>query len=192
MLVAASPAAGSTVQAVAAPESHTGGVLIQIEGVDLPGLGCAPSPDSPGGYFNVHVAVQRRNRRAELLGLTPGNATSATWAIDCVPVRTASGFDLKGQHIQGPPGARFIYLSWGTVDDAKNFELFRRAKLWLDCIPSEVVASAVDQGLLVGRLGLTDHKGNPLCAAVPPPLIEWSAGSGQITPGQPTVSDILG
>ena len=96
-----------------------------------------------------------------------------------MPVRTTSGFDLKGPCIQGLPGARFIYLSWGTVDDAKNFELFRRAKLWLDCIPSEVVANAVDQGLLVGRLGLTDHNGNPLCAAVRPPLIEWSAGSAK-------------
>ena len=94
-----------------------------------------------------------------------------------MPVRTTSGFDLKGPCIQGLPGARFIYL--GTVDDAKNFELFRRAKLWLDCIPSEVVANAVDQGLLVGRLGLTDHNGNPLCAAVRPPLIEWSAGSAK-------------
>jgi hypothetical protein len=27
----------------------------------------------------------------------------------------------------------------------ENFELFRRAKLRLDCIPSEVVASAVDR-----------------------------------------------
>jgi hypothetical protein len=159
--------------------SDTDGVLIQIEGVDLPGLGCFPSPDSPGGYRNVHVAVQRRNRRDELLGLTPGNATSATWTIDCVPVPTAWGFDLKGPYIQGPPGARFIYLSWGTVDDAKNFRLFRRAKLWLDCVPSEVVASAVDQGLLVGRLSLTDHQGHPLCAAVRPPLIEWSAGSAK-------------
>lgn len=44
---------------------------------------------------------------------------------------------------------------------------------------SEVVASAVDQGVLVGRLGLTDHNGNPLCAAVRPPLIEWSAGSAK-------------
>jgi hypothetical protein len=33
----------------------------------------------------------------------------------------------------------------------------------------------VDLGLLVGRLGLTDRKGNPLCAAVRPPVIEWSA-----------------
>ena len=114
-----------------------------------------------------------------MLGLTPGDATSAIWTIDCVPVSTAAGFDLKGPYIQGPPGARFIYLSWGTVDDATNFELFRRAKLWLDCIPFEVLANAVDQGLLVGRLGMTDHNGNPLCAAVRPPLIEWSAGSAK-------------
>ena len=58
------------------------------------------------------------------------------------------------------------------MDDAKNFEPFRQAKLWLDCIPSEVLASAVDQGLLVGRLSLTDHNGTPLCAAVRPSLIE--------------------
>jgi hypothetical protein len=31
------------------------------------------------------------------------------------------------------------------------------------------------RGLLVGSLGLTDPKGHPLCAAVRPPVIEWSA-----------------
>lgn len=149
--------------------------MVQIEGVDLPGLSCVPSPDSPSGYHQVHVGVQRRNRRDELLGLTPANAEAATWTLDCVAVPDGSGFDLEGPHIQGPPGGRFIYLSWGTVDDAQRFELFRRAKLWLDCIPAEVVASALEQGSLVGRLGLTDAKGHPLCAAVRPPLIEWSA-----------------
>ena len=163
----------------AAHHPHTETVLIQIDGVDLPGLSCAASPDSPGGYHNIHVAVQRRNRRDELLGLTPGGATSATWTIECEAVPTSDGFDLKGPYIHGPPGARFIYLSWGTVDDAQNFELFRRAKLWLDGVPSKVVASAVDHGLLVGRLGLTDHNGNPVCASVRPPLIEWSAGCAQ-------------
>ncbi|MDQ2724245.1 MAG: DUF5990 family protein [Actinomycetota bacterium] len=103
---------------------------MKIEGVDLPGLGCGASPDSPGGY-----------------------------------------------HIQGPPGARFVYLSWGTVDGANNFELFRRAKLWLDSIPPEVIEAAEDEGLLVGRLGLTDPTGNPLCAAVRPPVITSSEGS---------------
>ena len=88
---------------------------------------------------------------------------------------STDGVDLKGPYIQGPPGGRFIYLSWGTVDDAQTFTLFRRAKLSLDAIPQTVIDSAQRLGMLVGRLGLTDAKGNPLCAAVRPPVIEWSA-----------------
>jgi len=152
-----------------------GKVQIRIEASDFPGISCGPSPDSPEGYRNIHVGVQRRQRRDELLGLVPGDATSASWSLDCIAVRSPSGVDLKGPYIQGPPGGRFIYLSWGTVDDAESFTLFRRAKLWLDAVPPAVIGRAVGQGLLIGRLGLTDRKGNPLCAAVRPPLIEWSA-----------------
>ena len=123
----------------------------------------------------MHVGVQRRNRRDELLGLVPGDAPSATWNMDCAAVPTATGVDLRGPYIQGPPRDRFIYLSCGTVDDAHRFTLCRRAKLWLDAIPPEVIERASRMGLLVGRLGLTDVKGNPLCAAVRPPMIEWSA-----------------
>jgi Family of unknown function (DUF5990) len=150
-------------------------VQIRIEGSDLPGRSCGPSPDSPAGYHNVHVGVQRRNRRDELLGLVPGDAPSAMWTMDCRAARSPAGVDLSGPYIQGPPGGRFIYLSWGTVDDDRRFTLFRRAKLWLDVIPATVIDSAVGLGLLVGRLGLTDAKGNPLCASVRPPVIEWSA-----------------
>jgi hypothetical protein len=35
--------------------------------------------------------------------------------------------------------------------------------------------AAVHGGLPVGRLGLTDGRGEPLCAAVHLPLIAWSA-----------------
>ena len=126
---------------------------IQIEASGLPGRSCGPSPDAPGGYHNVHVGVQRRNRRDELLGLVPGDAPSATWTMQCAAVPAPVGPDLKGPYIQGPPGGRFIYLSWGTVDEAGGFTLFRRAKLWLDAIPAAVLAGAVDQGLLIGRRG---------------------------------------
>jgi hypothetical protein len=160
---------------------HTGGVQIRIEGSLLPGRSCGASPDSPGGYHNIHVGVQRRNRRDDLLALVPGDAPSARWTLDCTAVPSPSGTDLKGPYIQGPPGGRFIYLSWGTVDDAGTFTLFRRAKLWLDAIPPALLDRAVDQGLLVGRLGLTDARGNPLCAAVRPPAIEWSAGVQSLT-----------
>ena len=157
--------------------ANNGEVQIRIEASDFPGNSCGPSPDRPDGYHNIHVGVQRRNKRGELLGLVPGDASSATWTLECNAVRCSSGHDLTGPYIQGPPGGRFIYLSWGTVDDGNGFTLFRRAKLWLDAVPPGVIGHAVRQGLLVGRLGLTDRNGNPVCAALRPPDIEWSAAA---------------
>jgi len=148
---------------------------LRIEGFDLPGRSCGPSPDVPAGYRNVHVGVQRRNRRDDLLDLVPGDAPSASWTLECTVAHSPTGVDIRGPYVQGPPGGRFVYLSWGTVDDDDAFTLFRRAKLWLDAVPAAVLATAVENGLLVGRLRLTDRKGNPVCAAVRPPAIEWSA-----------------
>ncbi|KOV60478.1 DUF5990 family protein [Streptomyces sp. MMG1121] len=149
---------------------------IRIEAFDLPGRRCGASPDFPG-YDNIHVAVQRRGLRDELLDPHPGDAPSATWTLDCTATRSASGIDLKGPYIQGRPGGRFVYLSWGTVDEAGTFTLFRRAKLMFDGIDSGVAEAAMGSGLLLARLGLTDAKGHPLCAAVRPPHIEWSAAA---------------
>ena len=151
------------------------GVQIRIEASDLPGRSCGPSPDRPGGHSNIHVGVQRRNQPDELLGLVPGDAPSATWTLDCQANSSSTGVDLTGPYIQGRPGGRFIYLSWGTVDEAHDFMMFRRAKLQLAAIPPAVLENAVERGLLVGRLGLADTKGSPLCAAVRPPVIDWSA-----------------
>ena len=83
--------------------------------------------------------------------------------------------DYRGPYISGPPGGRFIYLSWGVVEEPGSFEMFRRAKIMFDGIPADVMAAAQKSGVLVGRLGLTDPKGNPTCAAVRPPLIKWTA-----------------
>jgi hypothetical protein len=154
------------------------GVQIRIEASDLPGRSCSPSLDRPGGHSNIHAGVQRRNRPDELLDLVPGDAPSATWTLDCKATASSTGVDLTGPYIQGRPGGRFIYLSWGTIDEAHGFKMFRRAKLQLDAVPPAILDTAVDCGLLVGRLGLTDPKGNPLCAAVRPPGIDWSAAPG--------------
>jgi hypothetical protein len=153
-------------------------VQIRIEGTDLPGNSCGPSPQRPAGHLGIHVGVQRRTKPAELLGLTPGDATAATWTLEAVVAAGPDGgADLRGPYIQGPPGGRFIYLNWGTVDDSGEFTMFRRAKLRLEAVPPEVIASAAERGVLVGRLGLTDPKGNPVCASIRPPLIEWSAAA---------------
>ena len=148
---------------------------IEIEAHDLPGRSCGPSSDSPGGYHNVHVGVQRRNAREALLNLVAGDAPSASWSFECTP--SGDGTDLKGPYIQGSPGGRFVYLAWGAVDSNDAFRMFRRAKLMLDAVPPDVLTDAIASGTLVARLGLTDRKGQPVCAAVRPPAIEWRAGA---------------
>ncbi len=148
---------------------------IRIDAFDLPGRSCAAAPGFPG-YANIHVAVQRRSRPGELLDPQPGDADTAHWTLDCTAAATPAGVDLKGPWLQGRPGARFVYLSWGVVDDAGAFAMFRRAKLMLDAVDPSTVAAAVRGGRLTARLRLTDAKGHPLCAAVRPPAVEWSAG----------------
>ncbi len=150
-------------------------MLIRIEGFDLPGRTCGPSPDQPGGYHNIHVAVQGRKGPQDLLGLVAADAASVTWELACDVVTPPPATDFRGPQIQGSPGKRFVYITWGTVDEPDTFSMFRRAKLWLDAIPSPVVEAACEDGTLVGRLGLTDDKGHPLCAAVRPPRIQWSS-----------------
>jgi hypothetical protein len=152
-------------------------VRVRIEGHDLPGRFCGPGPDYPDGHRNVYVAVQRRAKPAELLDLTQGDASEAVWTLECTVGEGPNGSDIKGPYIQGPAGARFIYLSWGVVDEAGSFTMFRRAKLWLEAVPSSVLHRAVGTGILVGRLALTDDAGHPLCASVRPPLIEWTAAA---------------
>jgi Family of unknown function (DUF5990) len=155
---------------------------IRIEGHDLPGRSC---PGGPGMARNtdIQVAVQRRNRPGELLGLHPGDAPGASWTLDCTASsRAARGageavdaVDFTGPYIQGGPGTRFVYLSWVS---GEALTLFRRAKLLLAAVPPDVAAVALRTGLLTARLPLTDAKGHPLCARVVPPLVTWTAGAG--------------
>jgi hypothetical protein len=150
---------------------------IRIEGSDLPSRKCGPGPDFPDGHHNVHVAVQGRKGQQDLYGLVAGDVESAAWELECTIVVGPSGTDLKGLQIQGSPNRRFIYLTWGVVDDSGIFTMFRRAKLWLDAVDPTVMTNAIDRGVLVGRLGLKDAEGWPLCASVRPPHIDWKAGT---------------
>ncbi|MFI1439749.1 DUF5990 family protein [Streptomyces fructofermentans] len=153
---------------------------IRIDAVDLPGR-TRPAPDGGNAtsYDNIHVAVQRRGRPGELLEPQPGDAESATWTLECTAVVSADGVDIAGPYVQDRLGRRFVFLSWGTVDGAGVFTMFRRAKLMLDEVPAEVLEAAARDGLLVGRLGLTDESGGPLCARVVPPRIRWTAEEAQ-------------
>lgn len=151
-------------------------VRIRIEGTTLPGLSCPAAPGAPRGYRQIVVGVQRRRSREDLLGPVSGDAPSARWTLECAVKTGPAGTDITGPHIQGGPGGRFIYLSWFGVADT-DLELFRRAKLWLDGVAPDVMNEAVSRGLLIGRLGLSDPCGQPLCAGVRPPAIDWTAGT---------------
>lgn len=147
-------------------------MLIEIRGGDLPGRRCGPNPQGEM-YDNIHVGIGRGD---SLSGLVPGDASSARWQIE-VKTRVQDGGDIDfgGAFVKGQRGERFLYLSWGTVDDDGAFTLFRAAKLWLSEIDPSVLQEAMRPGHhLVGSLGLTDRKGHPLCASVRPPAIAWS------------------
>ncbi|MEV6769172.1 DUF5990 family protein [Nocardia sp. NPDC051030] len=147
-------------------------MLLRIEGHNLPGATCPPSPDLPG-YANIHVGVQRKDRPGELLELQRGDAASVAWSLECKAVEGPAGLTLRGPYIQNRGGS-FVYLSWGEVDAEGGFHMFRRAKLWLDAVDPDVMAAAIDAGMLVARLDMTDVKGNPVCASLRPPRLELS------------------
>jgi hypothetical protein len=150
-------------------------MLLRIEGHDLPGRHCAPGPDFPGAR-NVHVAVQRKDKPAELLDVQPGDADAVAWDLECEPFTDAVGvLTLRGRHIQNRLGGRFVYLSWGEVGADGTFAMFRRAKLLLSGVAPDVMAAAVERGTLLARIRLTDAKGHPACATT---ALEWSAPNG--------------
>ena len=108
--------------------------------------------------------MQTKRRPPELLDLQPADANEVTWTIDC----QVDGSDVRGPYIQGPPGDRFLYLNWGSVNDGGNMEMFRRAKLMLADVPdpdADVVTATVD---------LTDECGMPRCARLRAPALSWS------------------
>lgn len=150
-------------------------MLLRIEGYDLPGRHCGPGPDFPGAR-NVHVAVQRKDRPAELLDVQPGDADAVSWDLECEPFTGADGvLTLRGRHIQNRLGGRFVYLSWGEVGADGAFSMFRRAKLLLSGVAPDVMAAAVESGTLLARMRMTDAKGHPACATA---TLEWTAPNG--------------
>ncbi|GAA4603041.1 hypothetical protein BJY16_004471 [Actinoplanes octamycinicus] len=137
---------------------------IRIEGRELP-----QSPELR--LNNVHVGMQRR---AEVVERVPVTENQAVWELEVAGREVDGLLDVGGPWVHGPPGARFLYLSWGAVHGA-DFVMFRRAKLLFGDVPTELLRAAFDdEGVLVGRLTLTDGAGDPRCARVRPPVISWT------------------
>jgi Family of unknown function (DUF5990) len=168
-------------------------VLVVIEGSDLPGLRCGPDPEGrwyegvhvgacAGGSGHAGTAVVPR-RPWSVTGLVPGDAPAARWELQVAVRGSGDVVDFGGPFVRGKRGDRHVGLAWGAVSGDGSFRLFRLAKLRLDAIEPATIASASAPGAtLVGRLALTDRRGNPLCASVRPPVIAWSAEVAQPPP----------
>jgi hypothetical protein len=144
---------------------------IAIEGLNLPGRRCGPNPEGEM-YDNVHVGIGVHRDPIELV---PGDAPAARWQIDVRTSRAADGsVDFHGRFVHGNRGDRFLYLNWGTVAADGSFALFRRAKLSLSEVDQTLVESVIrSNGVLACTVNLTNAKGQPTCARVRPPKIEW-------------------
>lgn len=143
-------------------------VRVRIDAHDLPGSACGP-------YSDVFVGL------VEEPGVHPsrmvsGAAREASWEI-AIDVRNDGGaLAFRGKAVHGRAPERFLYLVWIGREGRAPAAMFRRAKLRLDVVPLDVLALACESGVLVGRVGLTDARGMPLCASVKPPVVAWSSG----------------
>jgi len=139
---------------------------LEIRGHHLPGR----STSSEGQRLNnVHVGVQIRREPADLV---PGDAEHGSWRLDIAVVDRDGTTDFKGPVVQGRPGDRFVYLTWGDVRGDGSFAMFRRAKLMLGEIDAALIARAREPGrLLVADVHLTDECGGPRCARLRPPAL---------------------
>ena len=158
------------------------GVLLQLNGRDLPGASCGPAARGhPGPYLNVHVGIGPRGQVAELVR---GDRPAATWRIDVRVIAGAGGgFDFRGPLVEGRRGDRFIYLNWGEVDGRGDFSLFRRAKVMLSGLDPALVARALRTGAqLHCSFGLTDRRGKPTCARLLPAQVEWTVEAPRALP----------
>src|SRR4051794_5069701 len=102
---------------------------LRIVGTDLPGRRFHDAGFTEATWDGVHVGIQRGK---EVVDLVPADAPEAVFDAD-IEVRPGRDGrpDQFGPYVHGRPGGRFLYLSWGVVSADGDFEMFRRAKLWL-------------------------------------------------------------
>lgn len=143
---------------------------LRIIGRRLPG-------SSWSGRSGIHLGVQRGT---DVVGLVDGDTGEAVFDIDLdVVTRDEGDLDFRGVYVHGRRGERFIYLTWGEVDEAGTFAMFRRLKLHLSPLieqfPADNLATAKR---IQAVLELSDTRGRPLAASVRPPWVTWRLGFG--------------
>jgi Family of unknown function (DUF5990)/Bacteriocin-protection, YdeI or OmpD-Associated/Domain of unknown function (DUF1905) len=165
------PVAAPRAPAVRGLPSTPQAITVRIVGTRLPGRTCGP-------YTEVSVGLPLKTG-CDPATVVRADVRQATWETR-VEISGKDGAPaFRGPAVNGPPHERFLYLTWFGREAGAALTMFRRAKLRLDAVPAGVLKEALGTGLLVGRVGLTDATGMPLCASVRPPTIAWAADSAR-------------
>ncbi|MPY77745.1 MAG: hypothetical protein GEV04_04470 [Actinophytocola sp.] len=139
-------------------------MLLEIRGHHFPGrswhLDGTPC-------HNVHVGIQWGREPRDLF---PGDSNSAVWTTEIDVVHRDGGVDFRGPAVQGRPGDRFVYLTWGNVGADGGFTMFRRAKLMLADLTPIATVDGLPQHV-IAVVDLTDDRGAPRCARLRPPAV---------------------
>ena len=106
-----------------------------------------------------------------------GDADTTSWAIPIEVVAREGALDFRGAAVQGRPGARFVYLTWGDVDEVGSFTMFRRAKLMLADL--EPFVTGPGDTRVTAQVDLTDECGGPRCARLRPPALAVEKAADQ-------------
>ena len=100
-------------------------MLLQIQGHHLPGRVWQTRDEH---HDNIHVGIQVGREPRELVRGDAEYDVVGDPDRSCCS-RGCAGFPRRGG--AGQAGARFVYLTWGDVDEVGSFTMFRRAKLML-------------------------------------------------------------
>jgi hypothetical protein len=116
------------------------------------------------------VALALQAGRTEIVPPSSVTATAVTFELSVEASQPIAGGPVvfHGPFTQGPPAARFVYVTVGTRAGQPDSPWERRAKIPLTGITAELVARATKtpDGVVEVRFGGRGRDGTPVCASV--------------------------
>jgi uncharacterized protein DUF5990 len=145
--------------------SKTDELTIEVICTELPGIRFAD-------YEPVYLGIQKG---ADVIEAVPGDTKRVVFKpVFRIGEQADGSPNFLGPFAQGTPQQRFFYLSWGVMHKNQRFEMFRRAKIHLSHLRWQDIRKAMSrEAPLRVTLKLTGTKGDPVCASVRSPNIEW-------------------
>lgn len=127
--------------------------------------------DIPKGHSALRLGIQKEQMVMEDVSTEVSEVTFSA-SVSVVEVG-ANTYDFRGDFVFGKRGERFLYLCWGERN-GNEWTLQGRTKLSLMSLSASRIQTALRSNLPIEvTLSLTNKKGTPLFATVPPENQYW-------------------